>query len=154
MYLAIVLNSDDRTMLIDKFFSQLDPTLQPNAEVIVHHCTICMGDNSKGKYPFTVGEEVPMTIVAVGHLHGYEVQSDPKFSTFNLPGDDLFGARYLVTALKVILPEGKKIKNKVPHITGQILRQYGAKPFHSNKVKHWHPLKKEIEVTGTVNLCS
>jgi len=40
-------------------------------------------------------------------------------------------------------------KNDVKHITVAVNRASGAKPFHSNKLKNWVPVK-EVELSGKI----
>lgn len=95
--------------------------------------TICMGSNSKGKYNWEIGEEVSLRVVSIGH-------SD------------------LACAAMVELPEGKKIKNKIPHVTMAVDIDNGGKPVMSNKIKEWvgpvkDPKGNDIILTGVVTLC-
>ena len=92
-----------------------------------HHMTICMGTNKKGKYNWEVGEEVTLAIDAIGI-------SD------------------MACAARVILPEGKVIKNAIPHITLAVNTAEGGKPKMSNDITKWD---KEVDLTvkGVVELC-
>lgn len=93
-----------------------------------HHLTICMGTNSKGKFPFVLGEEVVIKVVAFG------------YSDF-------------ATAFKCELPDGKVIANKTPHITCKVNREVGGKPKHSNDIVEWQDLEVPFEIKGIVGVC-
>lgn len=46
--------------------------------------------------------------------------------------------------------KGFESKNKIPHITLAVNREKGGKPFDSNKITDWHPLNKEVTLSGYV----
>lgn len=133
MYLAIVLDQES----VESILSMRD--WDAGSEVVCHHVTICMGSNSKGKYPFTVGEQVKMEVDGIGESHGH-----------CLPNKGLDGL--LTQAVRVRLPEGKFIKNETPHVTVTVCRKNGGKPVHSNRVWHWANICP-MEISGTVELC-
>lgn len=145
MYKAIVLNDDSMKFLIQKLSMK-------GWETHCHHVTICMGSDKKGKYPFTVGDEVTVTIKSVGMCYTSCLPKDSKWR-LGLPStvkeDDL-----LAICVEVDLPEGKFVKNTVPHITLSVNRELGAKPVFSNACTEWvgteHAGK---ELKGTVQLC-
>lgn len=98
-----------------------------------HHMTICMGSNSKGKYNWEVGEKVSLLVVSIGFDHR-------------------------VCAAMVRLPEGKRIKNKIPHVTMAVNTKNGGKPVMSNRIREWAgPVRdannKDLMITGVVTLC-
>ena len=126
-YTAIVFDEDTQTLLESEYVAYTK-NHTVGWEDLFHHLTICMGTNSKGKYPFQVGEPVTLTVT---HL----------------------GQSGLVTAFKCQLPDGKTIKNKTPHITCRVNRDNGGKPKHSNDIQDWFLLQEPFEIMGTVQVC-
>ena len=122
MYTAIVLTEEYQ----EKLQSILGhPYNDPDTgwQMICHHVTICMG-RMKGKYTFELGEEVEIQISGAGKAHGFTIPID-KRKGIPLDAEVAFAAT-------VRLPEGKSVKNDVPHITLAVNRGIGGKPFHSN----------------------
>ena len=118
-----------------------------------HHVTICMGTNSKKKFPF--GEKVEIKVVGLGHTLATDIPEKKR------KGIDDMEAKVAFAAL-VELPEGKFIKNDSPHITLGVNWHAGGKPVHSNYAQWYsgnHQLNaKEMgfnpfTVTGTVEVC-
>jgi len=126
-YTAIVFDEDTQAHLESEYVAYTKNHTE-GWEDKFHHLTICMGGNSKGKYPFSVGEPVTLTVTHLG-------QSE------------------FATAFQCQLPEGKKVKNKIPHITCRVNRQGGGKPKHSNEITEWFLLDEPFEIMGTVQVC-
>lgn len=114
-------------------------------DIVAHHITICMGGNSKKKYPFEEGEVVEFTITHLGWLWGQDLKDKP---------DNVNDYTQLIMAAKVELPEGKFIKNKTPHITLLVNRAAGAKPAWSNKIEEWKPIEDDTVLSGVVQVCN
>ena len=143
MYKAIVLDQESRNYIIRRIHAIKIPN--ETIETVVHHITICMGTDKKGKYPFEVGEEVEFTITHIGTLLSMEMgDKQPEGS-----GD----FERMVVAAKVQLPEGKFVKNDTPHITLLVNRALGAKPVYSNYIKRWSKLDDDKVFKGVVEIC-
>ena len=145
MYLAIVLDDNSKKFLIQ----QLSLI---GWETHCHHVTICMGRDKKGKYPFTIGEEVTVTIKSIGTCWA---KSLPAGSNWRLGlAPDVQDDDMLVTCVEVELPEGKFIKNIIPHVTLSVNRRAGAKPVFSNACTEWAATEHEgKELKGRVSIC-
>ena len=126
-YTAIVFDEDTQALLEGEYVAHTKNHTE-GWEDKFHHLTITMGTNSKGKYPFQVGERVTLRVT---HL----------------------GQSPLATAFQCSLPEGKKVKNDIPHITCRVNRDGGGKPKHSNDIQDWFLLEEPFEVIGTVQVC-
>ena len=128
MYLAVVL--DEKS---SKELESCIPSDFREWKVYCHHMTICMGSNSKGKYNWEVGEEVELEVVSMGKT----------------------GWKGGALAAMVRIPEGKRIKNAIPHVTMAVDVDNGGKPVMSNKIKDWQgPIRKGgLTVRGIVSLC-
>ena len=149
MYTAIVLNEDSQKALRDLLGDPYTDT-SSGWEIVCHHVTICMG-RMKGKYPFQLGEEVKIEIIGAGKAHGFDIPI-AKRKEIPIEAEVAFAAA-------VKLPEGKHVKNVVPHITLAVNRAVGGKPFHSNNA-NWVYYQKggsldpEITLKGIVQECN
>ena len=68
------------------------------------------------------------------------------------------GINDMACAAEVELPEGKRIKNKIPHVTMAVNTKEGGKPVMSNKIEKWSgpvsdPNNNDIIISGVVRLC-
>lgn len=145
MYKAIVLDEKSREWLIEKAKGD------HSREIVCHHLTICMGTDSKSKFPFEVGETVEMKMDKIGVCI---VEMLPEKQRAKV-GESVSEDTILATCVSVVLPEGKFVKNKTPHITLSVNRKAGGKPVHSNYATLWCDISEgEIPVLrGTVQLC-
>lgn len=122
MFTAIVISSASRNFLLKNF----PPVVAKGWETIAHHCTLAMGE-PQGAIAEAVGQEIELEIDAVGAIEGR------------------------VTAFRV--SKGAELStNKVPHVTLDVNRGAGAKPFESNKITDWKKIK-HFKITGRVEIC-
>tara|TARA_R110002153_G_scaffold127065_1_gene274618 strand:- start:527 stop:913 length:387 start_codon:yes stop_codon:yes gene_type:complete len=125
-YTAIVFD-EDTILKLEEEYVALTKNHTEDWEDKFHHLTVCMGTNSKGKYPFQLGDRVQINITHLGHS-------------------------LMVTAFRCELPEGKSVKSKVPHITCKVNRVDGGKPKHSNDISEWMEIDP-FSVKGVVQVC-
>lgn len=146
MYTAIVLDKDSQRALKELLgYPYTDSST--GWEMICHHVTICMG-RMKGKYPFELGEEIQLEVIGAGKAHGFDIPID-KRKEIPLAAEVAFAAA-------VRLPEGKHVKNVVPHITLAVNRSIGGKPFHSNSANwvYYDSTNTGVTLKGIVQECS
>lgn len=94
--------------------------------IIAHHVTIDLG-------------------AAKNHLLPYLGKD------FNIVATDIGSIENEVVAVKVkIIGFDMHNFTRTPHITLAVNRQLGIKPFQSNKITKWTPLKKPISLIGTL----
>lgn len=138
MYIAIVLMEESKDKLKEKY------RVPWGWEDIYHHVTIVMG-NKMNDFPFSIGEKVEFEATEYGVCYGFDlpIKKRPKKAELDT---------HLATAVKVKLPEGKYVKNENPHVTLQVNRQAGGKPFFSNHITEWKPINP-IQLEGVVTLC-
>lgn len=86
-------------------------------EPIAHHMTINMGDPSKGPAEKWLGQKVEITVIS--HAKDELVEA--------------VGVECDVPSL-----------NAIKHITVSVNREAGGKPFFSNKLKDWQPIKNFV----------
>ena len=143
MYKAIVLDKESRDYIIRRMYAR--EACDEDLEIVAHHITICMGTDKKKKYPFEVGEDVEFTISHLGTLYAMEMGDKQPEGSGN--------TTRMVVAAKVVLPEGKFVKNQTPHVTLMVNRQMGAKPVYSNYITNWNLLNDDRVFKGTVEIC-
>lgn len=90
-------------------------------EVIAHHMTINMGE---------INPELEKYLGMPVHLDVIDFAQDDKVMAVGVTGFE--------TA------------NKKPHITLAVNRQAGGKPFMSNNLTRWDPIKRPLRVVGKV----
>jgi len=95
--------------------------------VIAHHVTVGLGPIKNHLISF-LGKDFKITVTDIGTIENK------------------------VIAVRVKVPEFEKIHsfNKTPHITLAVNRKMGAKPFQSNQITKWTPLKTPIHLIGTL----
>ena len=144
MYKAIVLDQKSQKWLRDNVRSE-------DVDVLCHHITICMGSDSKRKYPFEVGEVVTVTVEKLGWCLAKDL---PEKQRAKLP-DTTNDYTILAMCIGVKLPDGKHVKNDIPHVTLTVDREAGGKPMHSNYCSKWTDMHGCLgaTLTGTVRLC-
>lgn len=115
MYTAVVLSEESKNLILKNFGS----LIPENWEKKAHHFTIHMGKliSSPAK-DFSLGSLVNMTVMT-------------------------FAKDKLVMAVGItsVIPSSNKIK----HITLAVNREEGGKPFFSNKLEKWVPIKEVAE---------
>lgn len=104
-----------------KLLNFLSSEIPENWETIAHHMTINLGE-IKPDFEKYLGMRVELSVIDLGI-------SDKAI------------------AVKV---EGFPTVNKIPHITIAVNRKEGGKPFMSNKITDWKPIKFNSKLTGKV----
>lgn len=104
-----------------KLLNFLSSEIPENWETIAHHMTINLGE-IKPDFEKYLGMRVELSVIDLGI-------SDKAI------------------AVKV---EGFPTVNKIPHITIAVNRKEGGKPYMSNKITDWKPIKFNSKLTGKV----
>ena len=91
-------------------------------ELIAHHMTINMG-SLKPDMKMRVGESVELEVVS-------------------------FAENDKVKAVGVDTPV--ETVNRQPHVTVAVNREKGGKPYLSNKLEKWEPIRKTFAITGII----
>lgn len=126
-YKAVILDTPSKRSVVDIIKEEFG--IKEGVDVIGHHMTICMGTDSKNKFPgYVTGEELELEVVAVGRNEtNTAVKINPPFPT-------------------------KNCKKSFAHVTVTVDREAGGKPAHSNKITEWKELDKPVVIKGRVDV--
>jgi hypothetical protein len=120
-YSGVVLDNASKNKLVE-YFKSIIPL---GFEIIAHHMTIKLGaldENSEAKRDMINNKIITLNVV------DYAINN-------------------LVFAVGV---DGYPSNNVKPHITIAVNRVEGGKPYMSNKLTDWKPLKNTIRIQGIV----
>jgi len=105
----------------DRLIKVFKPMIPDDWELLAHHSTINMGEINS-QYRNDIGMEVQLTVID-------------------------YAMDFMVMAVGV---EGYHTQNNKAHITVAVNRLAGGKPFMSNKLDNWQPIKFPLKLTGVV----